>query len=135
LATRPARQRGSASSPEANDFPIEEGSGYFVLAVAPPPTGEWAVSGPQFTQAVALDLVVGLNLISVPLSSVGATDAASLAEAIADQGSNAAQVIRWSSASQSFLLWSASSPEANIFGVGSAEGCFVLVTTAGQVSP
>ena len=119
----------SAASPEANYFAVQEGEGYFVLAVTPPPSGEWGVRGAPFMQPVALTFVVGLNLVSFPFSLPATSyDTAGLAQAVQDQGGVVAQVIRWEPGSQHFLLWSAASAAANVFPIDERACYFVLVT-------
>lgn len=123
----------SAASPLANDFELEEGRGYFVLVVTPPTTpvtGAWRATGSEFAQGVPITFVVGLNLISTPFQTpVTGYDTVSFAQAVADQGGQVAQIIRWDALSQAFVLWSAASPGANIFAIdgGAQSGYFVLI--------
>ncbi len=119
----------SASSPEANDFDLREGRGYFVLVVTPPGGQVWTAEGLPFIQSVPIGLVAGLNLVGVPFQTPAqGYDTVTLAQAVQDQGGQVAQIIQWDVGSQRFLLWSAASPEANVFGVDSTSGYFLLAT-------
>ena len=113
----------SAASPQANDFAVQEGEGYFVLAVTPPPSGEWGVRGAPFTQPAPIAFVVGLNLVSFPFSPPATSyDTAGLAQAVQDQGGQLAQVVRWDQGSQRFTLWSAAAPQSNVFSIDEKAG-------------
>jgi hypothetical protein len=104
------------------------GEGYFILAVTPPPGGAWGVRGTAVTKAVPIAFVAGLNLVSFPFTGPIAFDTVSLAESAAAKGGQVAQVIRWEPGAQRFVLWSASSPDANVFPIDERSGYFVLVT-------
>ena len=118
----------SAASPEANDFEVRAGQAYFVLAAVPSANGAWSVSAAPFLEPVPLTFVAGLNMVSVPFSATtSGYDAPGLADAVAQQGGEVAQIASWDPDRQGFELWSAASPAANVFTIAAGKGYFVLV--------
>ena len=126
-----SRQMYTIWRPGTADFELEVGAAYFVLVVEPPADGVWRVSGRRIATPAPLQLVVGLNLIGVPVATpAGGYDTASLVQAIGAQGGTAVQIVGWDARTQTFVLWSAASPGANVSPIEDQVGYFVLVTDA-----
>ena len=118
----------------AADFDLRVGEAYFVLVATPPTGGVWSVVGRQLTEPTAIAFVRGLNLVGLPLvAPVGGYDAPGLAQAIGSQGGGVAQIVKWDLATQTFGLWSAESPDANVFAIEGNAGYFVLIVQAGAL--
>ena len=68
-------------------------------------------------------------MVSFPFIAPGQDyDTVSLAAEVEEQGGEVDQITRWDQLSQTFALWSASSPAANPFPIDDRAGYFILVT-------
>lgn len=98
-----------------NNYALLPGVGYFVNILAPTTT---TFTGDGWASPFNCSLVVGYNYIGIPVNDTSVTDAASLAAKI---GGNCAEVVRWDSASQTFVSYIPGAP-LNNFPVRSGGG-------------
>jgi len=120
----------SASQPANNNDPVVTGQGYFIQVTTVPTSGFWQVTGAPINSSVALNLVNGFNLISIPSSTSNYTYS-TLSDAISSAGGVVTQILAWTASSQAFDPWSASQPANNndpVDTTGKA-GYFIQTTT------
>jgi len=122
-------------APTLNDFDIDNGLGYFVQLSTAPTAGFFEITGSPIEEPVAVNLGVGFNLVSFPVTT-GPQTASTLAEAIKDlvdpQAAVADVVATVRAFSGGFLSWNPLAPTLNDFDIDPDAGYFVQLSQAAQ---
>jgi hypothetical protein len=101
-----------------NNFAIAGGEGYFVNLNNPTVVG---FSGPGWPSPFGISLPAAFSIIGLPVNDASVTDASTLAAKI---GANCIELVKWDSATQSYVSYIPGVP-LNNFATAGGEGYFV----------